>query len=80
MDKNCIFCKISRKEILAKIIKENENAIAFLDVDPASDGHTLVIPKEHFKNLRETPNEVLSDMMALVKEVAELINTSPLKP
>jgi histidine triad (HIT) family protein len=80
MDNNCIFCKISRKEISARIIKENEHAIAFLDVNPISDGHTIVIPKEHYKNLSETPKEVLSDVVGLVKDVANIINESALKP
>ncbi len=43
----CIFCKISKKEIPANIIYENDKFIAFLDINPLTKGHTLVIPKKH---------------------------------
>ena len=46
---NCIFCRISNKEISANIVYENENYLAFLDITPRNKGHTLVIPKKHFR-------------------------------
>lgn len=77
---NCVFCGIVEKKIPARIIAENQNAIAFLDVKPISDGHTVVISKKHYRNLQETPNDVLADMIALCKQVADKIDRSKLKP
>ena len=50
---SCIFCQIIDKKIPAKIIKEDDDFIAFLDVNPVAKGHTLVIPKKHFSNFSE---------------------------
>ena len=77
---SCVFCAILNKEIPARIIAENENALAFLDVNPIADGHTVVISKNHYKYLSETPTEVLSDMIKLCHEVANKIANSSLKP
>jgi len=49
--KNCIFCKIISGEIPGRIFYEDEHAIAFLDIDPVNIGHTLVVPKKHFKTI-----------------------------
>jgi len=56
-DENCLFCKIAAKEIPAEIVYEDENSLAFLDINPTHKGHTLLIPKKHFRNLLEM-NEV----------------------
>jgi histidine triad (HIT) family protein len=77
---NCIFCDIVDKKIPAKVIAENEGAIAFLDVQPISDGHAIIIPKKHYKNLSECPIEELIHVFALVREVANTIMFSKLKP
>ena len=77
---NCVFCAILNKEIPARVIAENENALAFLDVNPISDGHTIIISKKHYKYLSETPVEVLSDMIKLCHEVGNKIANSSLKP
>lgn len=55
-DPNCIFCKIVSKEIPAEIVYEDSNFLAFLDINPRSPGHTLVIPKEHFRWVWDVPN------------------------
>lgn len=65
-----IFEKIIDREIPSKIICETEHSLAFLDIAPISIGHTLVIPKKPYKDLYEVPENVLADMMALVKKVA----------
>jgi histidine triad (HIT) family protein len=46
---DCIFCKISQKKIPAEIIYEDDNFVAFLDIRPLNPGHTLVIPKKHYR-------------------------------
>ena len=50
---DCIFCKIAKKEIPAKIVTETENSIAFLDAFPLSRGHTLIIPKHHYEKVQD---------------------------
>lgn len=50
---NCIFCKIIEGEIPSKKVYEDENVMAFLDANPASKGHTLVVPKKHVENIHD---------------------------
>ena len=52
----CIFCKIIKKEIPAQIVYEDENFLAFLDINPQSPGHTQVIPKQHYRWVWDVPN------------------------
>ncbi len=63
----CIFCKIVNKEIPAKIIYEDDEIMAFLDINPRNEGHTLVIPKKHYDNLLEAPDNTLAEMMRVAK-------------
>jgi len=67
---DCVFCKIIRGELDSEVVYDNDHAIAFLDINPIHDGHTLVIPKEHHKDLYDLPDEVLSEVMKVVKKVA----------
>ncbi len=53
----CIFCKIVKKEIPAHIVYEDENFLAFLDIRPASPGHTQIIPKRHYRWVWDVPTE-----------------------
>jgi histidine triad (HIT) family protein len=53
---NCIFCKIVNKEIPAHIVYEDDNFLAFLDINPTSPGHTQVIPKTHYRWVWQVPN------------------------
>lgn len=53
---DCIFCKIVRKEIPAEIVYEDENFLAFLDINPQSPGHVQVIPKEHVRWVWDVSN------------------------
>ena len=73
-DDKCIFCKIIEKSIPSKIIFENDKNLAFLDIFPVSKGHTIVIPKNHYKNLEEIPNNELSELFEIVKRVSILIH------
>ena len=54
MSENCIFCKIIKREIPSEIIYEDEDLIAFKDVDPKAPCHALVIPKKHIRSLNDT--------------------------
>lgn len=71
---NCIFCKIARKDLPAKIVYENNAVLAFLDIFPISDGHTIVIPKNHYLNIESIPIEELNNTIESVKFVATLIH------
>ena len=53
---NCIFCKIVSGEIPSYKVYEDDNYLAFLDINPQSPGHTQIIPKEHFRWVWDTPN------------------------
>lgn len=54
----CIFCKIVNSEIPCYKVYEDDNFLAFLDISQATIGHTLVIPKEHYKNIYELPENI----------------------
>lgn len=71
-DKDCIFCKILRKEIPSTVIYEDELVMAFMDVMPVNPGHVLIIPKEHQQFISDVSPESASRMF----EVARKIDTS----
>jgi len=56
-DTNCIFCKIINKEIPANVVYEDNDFLAFLDIRPLSPGHTLVIPKKHYRWVWDLPTD-----------------------
>ena len=68
---DCIFCKIVAGEIPAQTIDEDEHVIAFMDINPWTRGHALVIPREHTRNLWEAPAEVLHRTMEMAQRVAQ---------
>lgn len=70
----CLFCKIIKKEIPSSIVFENENILAFNDINPQAPIHILLIPKEHFASLNEIPEEkkdILSDLLLRARQIAE---------
>ncbi len=67
---DCIFCKIVAGVIPSFKVYEDEKALAFLDINPVNPGHTLVIPKEHYRNIHDTPDELLGDLISIAKKVA----------
>ena len=69
-DDKCIFCKIANGEIPAKTLYENEQFRVILDLGPATKGHALILPKNHFANLYELPEETAADVMKLAKKMA----------
>ncbi|MDD5011982.1 MAG: HIT family protein [Phycisphaerae bacterium] len=70
MADNCIFCKIASGQIPSVKIYEDEKVIAFLDIGPVSDGHALVIPKQHYTKVHECPPDVLSAVVSVLPKVA----------
>ncbi|MFM8659019.1 MAG: HIT family protein [Candidatus Nitrosotenuis sp.] len=71
---DCIFCKIIKGEIKAKIIKESALSVAFLDAFPLTKGHTLVIPKRHYSKLQDMPSEDASDLFSLVCDLVPTVD------
>ena len=67
---NCIFCKIVAGELPARIVREDERTIAFMDIAPATYGHTLVIPRNHAQDLLEIPQEDLQAVALAGQQVA----------
>ncbi len=73
---DCIFCKIISGEIPSYKLCENDHAIAFLDVNPAAEGHTLVIPKKHCLDLSICDQESLQGVIMLVQHVSRVLQRS----
>ncbi|MBI2591299.1 MAG: HIT domain-containing protein, partial [Candidatus Brennerbacteria bacterium] len=76
---DCLFCKIIKKEIKAEIVYEDEEALAFLDINPRASGHTMVAPKKHAANIFELDDNLMRPVFHAVKIVAGFIEKA-LKP
>lgn len=70
-DTSCIFCKIANGEIPSYKVYEDSEVIAFLDVNPASRGHTLVMPKDHYTSIVTTPKAILDKAFEVAQLVAQ---------
>ena len=68
---DCLFCKIGTHEISSKIIYEDEIVIAFLDIHPSVNGHTLIIPKKHFHDFTELDQDTLFHMKEVAKKLSK---------
>lgn len=66
----CIFCKMVAGHIPVAEVYSDDVMLAFLDINPVSDGHTLVIPKQHFERLHECPPEILSQITSCIGSIA----------
>lgn len=69
-DNSCIFCRIAAGEIPSKTLYEDENFRVILDLGPATKGHALILPKNHYRNLFELPEEEAGQVMVLAKRMA----------
>ncbi|KAI9489116.1 HIT-like domain-containing protein [Zychaea mexicana] len=67
---NCIFCKIIRGEIPSFKLIETDKSFSFMDIDPLSPGHALVIPKYHAEFFHQVPDEYLADALPVAKKIA----------
>lgn len=70
---DCIFCKIIKGEIPATKIYEDMETLAFLDIAPINIGHVLVIPKIHYQDIHETPDELAGHLMKVSKIIAAAV-------
>jgi len=70
---SCLFCKIAAGEIPSDKVYEDDDTVAFLDITPVAEGHTLVIPKKHYRNSLQTPDPELAKLIAVVKKVGNAV-------
>ncbi len=70
---DCIFCKIVKGEIPSSRIYEDNDVVVLLDISPFSKGHILVIPKEHYRDLLEIPDELLAKLSIVTKKITKLL-------
>ena len=72
MEENCIFCKIVKGEIPSNKIYEDDEILAFKDINPIAKVHILVIPKKHFDSLVDfNDDNLLAKMFKVIKEIAK---------
>jgi len=70
---NCVFCKIVKGELPCYKIWENERFLAFLDINPVSPGHTVLIPKKHINYIFDLEEPLYSEMFKIVKELSKAL-------
>jgi len=73
---DCLFCKMVAGQIPVTKIYEDEVVLAFLDIGPISDGHTLVVPKQHFEKLHDCPPELLGRVGSRLGKIAGAVTTA----
>src|SRR3989338_5123727 len=71
--KQCIFCQIATAKVRSRKIYEDEKVIAVLDINPASKGHVLVIPKEHYSILPQIPEEEIAHLGIIAKRLSHAV-------
>ncbi|HJE02845.1 MULTISPECIES: histidine triad nucleotide-binding protein [Arcobacteraceae] len=72
----CIFCKIVNKELPSSLILEDDNFLAFHDINPTRKVHALVIPKEHYESFEDTPSNIMGKLSEFIKKVTKELNVS----
>lgn len=74
--KDCLFCKIIKKEMSAEIIYEDEQAMAILDINPRAPGHTMVLPKIHCQTILDLPEKKIGPIFEAAVKVTYLLQKS----
>ena len=67
---SCIFCRIVQRQVPASLVFEDEKVMAFLDIRPLNEGHTLVIPKAHYESIFDIPKESIAYLHGITKRIA----------
>ncbi|MFA5318200.1 MAG: HIT family protein [Patescibacteria group bacterium] len=73
MNKDCIFCKIIKGELPSYKIYEDDKVLVFLDINPINKGHALVVPKEHYESILETPDDLVQHIAVAVKKISKAV-------
>ena len=71
--KDCIFCKLANGEIPTKVVFEDEIVTVFMDANPNTDGHMLIVPKKHIEDFTEIDHETLTHVHDVAKKMKEII-------
>ncbi|RLE33484.1 hypothetical protein DRJ58_03605 [Candidatus Acetothermia bacterium] len=71
--RSCVFCKIVCGEAPARVVYESEGVLAFLDIRPINEGHTLVIPKRHYVHIWELPDNEVARLFVAARRIAEAL-------
>jgi len=69
----CIFCKIINREIPANIVYENDMILAFLDINPINRGHTLIVPKKHYRDVYDITEDYLKEVAVVAKKISRAV-------
>lgn len=77
---DCLFCKIIKGEVKCHKVYEDENSFAFLDINPLSEGHTLVIPKKHYALLVDMAEDDLKKFFVSFKKVLDMVSRATNAP
>jgi len=72
---NCLFCEIVENKSPSYKVYEDDFVLAFLDIFPVNSGHILVIPKKHYANFEEVPEDILCKMICVVKFLGKELKT-----
>lgn len=70
LDESCIFCRIIGGEEMVSLVYEDDRAIAFLDIQPASPAHTLVVSRDHYPTLFDVPDDLAAHCLSVAKQIA----------
>lgn len=73
---NCIFCKIVEKEVPAKLVFEDKDHLAFLDIRPYTKGHVLVIPKKHYETFIDLPESEVTQLFLLAQRLSKKLKAA----
>ncbi|GCF13770.1 HIT family protein [Haloarcula mannanilytica] len=76
MSEDCIFCQIVAGDIPSRTVYEDDTVLAFLDANPLSPGHTLVIPKTHHERLNDTPADVAGEVLSTLHELVPAVEAA----
>ena len=75
-DDNCVFCKIIKGQIPSSKIYEDDYSLAFLDIGPFTKGHSIVVPKNHYVNLLDFPEDEMKNYFSALKKVTTKIKVN----
>ncbi|MEM7142492.1 MAG: HIT family protein [Actinomycetota bacterium] len=76
---DCVFCKVVNDELPSSRVYESESLIAFLDIDPVTPGHTLVVPKAHLPELADLSDELGAEIFSVARRVAAALRRSGIR-
>lgn len=71
MSDSCLFCRIAQSQIPAHIVHEDQDILAFLDIQPVRPGHVLIIPKQHYPYFEDLPQRQANQILALGQSLAQ---------